>query len=190
MWFLLETCFISLEAHIQHILFVYSKEQFSVLTFTIFILGTFLEWFLWSFLCSSSVCSHFWMSTVLLLGHLHWFSDLSFLYCFPLSFYSFVCFLNFICQPFYWVLTFFHHSKINLIDLLFFKVRKNSFSYFTDAIFLVSWSCRNLSNTHSSAFTDPHMPEVPSPLLTHSLLLSLPLTYSLHSFIYILYKWL
>ena len=47
-------------------------------------------------------------------------------------------FLNFICQPFYWVLTFFHHSKINLIDLLFFKVRKNSFSYFTDAIFLVS----------------------------------------------------
>lgn len=97
-------------------------------------------------------------------------------------------FLNFIFQPFYWVLNFFYCSKISLIELLFFKVRKNYFFYFTDAIFLVGWSCRKLSNTESVP-SDPHMPKVLSPILTQSLFPSLSPS-KLHSFIYILYTWL
>ena len=50
--------------------------------------------------------SYFWMPIVLILNHLNWFPDLSFLYCFSLCLFVLLCdvFLNFLFQPFYWVL--------------------------------------------------------------------------------------
>lgn len=61
---------------------------------------------------------------------------------------------------------------------------KNAHTKFPSSL-EVRWGCRRLSDTFSAP-ADPHTPEVPRPFSPcHTLLLSLPLTHSPHSFFYI-----
>lgn len=75
-----------------------------------------------------------------------------------------------------------YYQPLHLSLILDFK---NAHTKFPSSL-EVRWGCRRLSDTFSAP-ADPHTPEVPRPFShCHTLLLSLPLTHSPHSFFYIL----